>query len=347
MKILTDMKKTEDSFKNDKGEGRGLFSRLSPKIFFSAAAAISLLFTAAGPLHGGEAQDETKRSAKGYKKTVSITQAIAEKNRPEIKYWVKKKKKTDKNFRNDHVTWFFAVSANDTETVKLLVSNGFDPDAVSHDQSALHVAVSNNLTDMVRALLKYRARADIKDTTTGRTPLMLACAFKHAIKSAALLLDHGADPNARDRYGDTPLHTAVSMDNHEAVKLLISRKASATAKNSRGDTPFHTAVRIENSKSLDLLIKARTGINDKNNDGDTPLKLSISAGRFENFSKLADAGADLDVKYGTDGEPVLAAAFGSKNNRFARYLIARGAGVKFRRANGETAIHMEIGRAHV
>jgi ankyrin repeat protein len=38
---------------------------------------------------------------------------------------------------------------------------------------------------------------------------------------ARLLLEHGADPNAKTRHGAVPLHECVMSNNVESVKLLL------------------------------------------------------------------------------------------------------------------------------
>jgi ankyrin repeat protein len=59
---------------------------------------------------------------------------------------------------------------------------------------------------------------------------------------AALLLDHGADREARENEsGSTPLYDAASMGRLEVVKLLITRGADVNAANKSGATPLHAA----------------------------------------------------------------------------------------------------------
>jgi ankyrin repeat protein len=55
------------------------------------------------------------------------------------------------------------------------------------------------------------------------------------------LLDGGADIEARDSAGDTPLRRAVNCNKVEAAKLLLARGADPRSKGSRALTPARAA----------------------------------------------------------------------------------------------------------
>lgn len=52
------------------------------------------------------------------------------------------------------------------------------------------------------------------------------------------LLENGSDINVTNRYGDTPLHTAVTLRNIEMVKLLVEKGAKLNIKNPKGYYPI-------------------------------------------------------------------------------------------------------------
>ena len=59
-----------------------------------------------------------------------------------------------------------------------------------------------------------------------------------------MLLDHGADPNARNSDNDhTPLHLAVKQDNLDAVKMLVQRDGCDVNIQVRRPIPFRPLAR--------------------------------------------------------------------------------------------------------
>jgi ankyrin repeat protein len=69
----------------------------------------------------------------------------------------------------------------------------------------------------VERLLKKGADLEAKDLN-GQTPLFYAVGNIEAVK---LLLEKGANPESKDRYGRTPLSRAVAHGYKEVVKLLM------------------------------------------------------------------------------------------------------------------------------
>ena len=60
-------------------------------------------------------------------------------------------------------------------------------------------------------------------------------------KIVRLLLEHGANPNAEDNEGWTPLHLASSDGHTTIVRLLLDRGASADMKNNKGRNTLQVA----------------------------------------------------------------------------------------------------------
>jgi ankyrin repeat protein len=67
-----------------------------------------------------------------------------------------------------------------------------------------------------------------------------------------LLIDNGANVNAKNRIGETPLHQAVSR---EVVELLIANKAKVNTLSRLGATPLDSAIMGKRTETAELLRK--------------------------------------------------------------------------------------------
>ena len=63
-----------------------------------------------------------------------------------------------------------------------------------------------------------------------------------AVKAVKLLIDRGADVNAKDHNGQTALHGAATQGWNEIVKLLVKSHADVNAKDARGYTAEDAAM---------------------------------------------------------------------------------------------------------
>ena len=86
-----------------------------------------------------------------------------------------------------------------------------------------------------------------KANTYGRTPLWEAW-DEEVAKS---LIDNGANPNAMDRVGDTPLHAAVMLGKENVIKTLIQAGADIDRNNEGGMSPLDMARMIGKSGNRD------------------------------------------------------------------------------------------------
>jgi hemoglobin len=130
-----------------------------------------------------------------------------------------------------------AAGAGTLASVELLLGLGADPNG--GDPSPI-CCLANERTagggDIVHALVRGGADVDAPGGRQRCTALHMAARRGNAEVTRALL-DCGADVEARDRIGDTPLRRAVNLERTEVAALLVRSGADPNARGSRGLTP--------------------------------------------------------------------------------------------------------------
>ncbi|KAL3923401.1 MAG: hypothetical protein SGILL_001682, partial [Bacillariaceae sp.] len=123
------------------------------------------------------------------------------------------------------------------------------PSVVSHvlnDQSTyLHTACRLGRPCCSKLLIENGASLEKKDRT-GQTPLDHAVTGRrHAVETVKVLLSDDVYPadlvDQADIDGNTPIHTAVAVQNLDVLKLLVPKSSNMMLRNDRGDTAFALA----------------------------------------------------------------------------------------------------------
>ncbi|EAY11781.1 ankyrin repeat protein, putative [Trichomonas vaginalis G3] len=97
-------------------------------------------------------------------------------------------------------------------------------------------------------------------------------------------ISNGADINAKDGDGSTPLHDAAKKNSKETAEILISNGADINAKDGDGSTPLYDAAKFNNKETAEILISNGADINAKDGDELTPLQLANSENNEEMVS---------------------------------------------------------------
>uniref|UniRef100_A0A8C3YP17 Ankyrin repeat and SOCS box protein 10 n=1 Tax=Catagonus wagneri TaxID=51154 RepID=A0A8C3YP17_9CETA len=139
----------------------------------------------------------------------------------------------------------------------------------------LHVAASRGHTEVLRLLLRRRARPD--SAPGGRTALHEACAAGHAA-CVHVLLVAGADPNIPDQDGKRPLHLCGGAGSLECAELLLRFGATVDGQSEEEEeTPLHVAARLGHVELADLLLRRGACPNARDAEGWTPLLAACDA----------------------------------------------------------------------
>lgn len=119
--------------------------------------------------------------------------------------------------------------------------------------TALQLAAYFGHADAVRFLLERGADiAAVSRNYMANTALHGAIAGRRT-DVTVFLLDHGADPEATDSGGNTPLHLAAHEGTPEVVELLLRRRVDVNARRKDQATPLGAALKDERTAVAELL----------------------------------------------------------------------------------------------
>jgi ankyrin repeat protein len=143
------------------------------------------------------------------------------------------------------------------------------------DEELIEAAEENNLPEVSR-LLSVGADVNAEDRY-GNTPLHLACT-NGIVQVVVELLQHGSDVDAKDNGDWTPLHYACYKGHVVVVQALLSRGANTELKDREGDTPLHMASLTDHLAVVKVLLAAGANILAANNLGRLPIHYAVSIG---------------------------------------------------------------------
>jgi ankyrin repeat protein len=168
-------------------------------------------------------------------------------------------------------------------------------------------------------------------STAGAADDTLAGLIQAGHRDAALkMIAAGADVNATQGDGTTPLHWAVYKVDADLARALLARGAKPDVMNKYGSSPLAEAVKVANARLVEMLLDAGSNAEVPNQEGQTALMLAARAGSLDVARLLVRHGANVNAKEKWRGQTALMWAVDARSAELTRFLIDNKADVNGR-----------------
>jgi ankyrin repeat protein len=205
--------------------------------------------------------------------------------------------------------------------------------------TVLHYVTQWNIDAMIPTIVERGANTEAANIS-GETPLFIAVKA-NAASTVRALLQAGASLTGRDSLGNTALHTAVRANASQATEALLDAKINIDAYNLYGQTPLHDAVRLNVYDAQVILIRRGANLEIRDNDGNTPLLLAVQAGNFRAVDHLTGSGSDVNTR-NSNGNTPLHLAVRDERSDIVALLLRNNAQIYSRNANNESPFSIAL-----
>ena len=179
--------------------------------------------------------------------------------------------------------------------------------------------------------------------------VLVAAALSNRIEDMRVLLEAGANVNAKDHNGETVLSHLASLPRRrslEGVKLLLAAGGNVNAKTNYGRTPLMNAAMSRKYKDDDpdpvsfvkLLIAAGAKVNPQDNNGDTALMLACRWGNPSSVKELLRANAAVNLRNKDGHTALMFSSHYADCDECITLLMNAGANPSITDAKGQTAL---------
>ncbi|KAK6517030.1 hypothetical protein TWF506_006908 [Arthrobotrys conoides] len=181
------------------------------------------------------------------------------------------------------------------------------------------VAIRTENLSMVQLVLKKRVSVD----DTKKTWELHSALGKGNLDILRLIINSGADINARSEKGEAALHIATKRGDNHIVEYLLEHGAIVNVVALNGRTALHEAAIYNRFEVAQTLLGRGADIHALDTLGKTPLYCAAESGKVEVLKVLVEAGADGHAVIAS-GETALYAASSKGYESIVQILLQHG-----------------------
>ena len=224
---------------------------------------------------------------------------------------------------------------------KYLLENNADTSVQdSSGATPLHEAVRYGNVEIAKALLNSGANVNARDNL-GKTPVMLILPKEKTAELYKLLISFRADLTQKDMFGDTVLHTASMLNvGANTFGILIDGGADVDARNKEGVTPLAIAVQKNDLETVKLLTASGADIHTQDTNGNSPLSIALAGSSEMLEAVVNEKNAGLTDSNGNT--PLHLALICDAPLAKIQYIISLMKDVNTRNKDGNSALFLSI-----
>ncbi|XP_074596039.1 rabankyrin-5 [Brevipalpus obovatus] len=249
---------------------------------------------------------------------------------------------------NEFIAIFLIRSNCDHNSPRRKSPSGGGEQEASDGQTPLHMACAWGLEQVVQHLLEFGANVNAQDAE-GKTPLHEAIYYQHGTITSTLLRHPSINLNLRDKNGNTPFATAMNIKNNKAAQEILNRDPnSAENYDSKGYNFLHTAIKKVDIESVLFLLSIHVNVHSRVQDTlqMTPLHLAVEIGSELIIRNLLLAGANInDVT--SQKQTSLHLAAEHDHSSICSVLLDQGIDFDAKDANSNNALHIACQKGHL
>ncbi len=236
----------------------------------------------------------------------------------------------------NHQTWLHQAAKNDNpELISTLLSRCINPNAIDSDGSTpLRIAIEERKVTSATQLLKSGVTVNPERSTE-----MINTAIRNGmIDIIPALIAAGADINAHDDLGYTPLESAIYSQNIDAALALLQNGAKVNPE--KCADMLYTVISSEMIHLIPLLVQASADINTPDTTGQTtPFTRTILNQNTAGALSLPQNGAQVNPQ---NSASLISMAIINGMTNLIPDLIQAGADINAEDSEGNTALYQAI-----